>query len=219
MCVCVCETERPAGRRTGRYWRAAILCTLRPYATRERRKRDGEERQRRELRVFVLASIEAKPPPPTPWGLSPRPHLLPGLPPPLETHPHLPSWRCISGILFLHLHTHPFHCELSHWQSPKENKCNVSGSWWKLIFLTQVSPTGPDSLRRSQSGLARASWVRGPRLHRHHARSTCQAPTRTQGSAWLHHLPTAVYVLLPFTAFPGRTLRAAKCPQEPFECY
>lgn len=95
----------------------------------QRKKEEGgEERQRRGLRVFVLASIEAKSPPPTPWGLPPRRGSSWACPLRWRPiHTSLPDAASLE-FSFFHLHTHPFHHKLSHWQSPKENKCNVSGN-------------------------------------------------------------------------------------------
>ena len=89
------------------------------------RKGGGMERGAKRW-VFVLASTEAKPPPPTPWGLPPpHPEHLP-----LPRGPcriSLPDTGSLAHACFLHLHWDPsYFCKLSHWQSAKEKKGNVS---------------------------------------------------------------------------------------------
>ena len=219
VCMCVYERESPADRRTGRSWRAAILCMLRPYATKERRKREGK--RDKEEGWESLFSLPLKPN---------HHHLLLGASLPV----HASSWACP-------LRWRPIHTSL-----PDAASLEFSFSTCTHILSTASYHTG--SLQRKINAMSLgvdgnlSSWPKFPRLGlthsagaspasqsllgagaqaapQHPAHSTYWAPTRTQRSTWLHHLPTAVYVLLPFTAFPGRTLRAAKCPQEPFKCY
>lgn len=117
-----------------------------------------------------------------------------------------------SLFLSLSLHTDPFHCcKLSHWQSPKENKCSVSSLWVGGILSSRPKFPWPGLTHPTGANLplAQASWVPGPRLIPNIARA--QPPEVPRGQL----RPTSQSVaseLPPFRTFPGRILRAAKCP-------
>lgn len=112
MPVCLRIRERHRLQRT------AVLCVLGPMVLKRGggRGREPKGETKTDGWVFVLTSIEAKPPPPTPGGLPPHLCLILNL---LPASTRAPSCICplaVSVILspFLHLCSDPFHS----WNQP-----------------------------------------------------------------------------------------------------